>query len=169
MANFNRVFLMGNLTRDIELRHTNSNQAVATIGLAVNRRWRTPDGEDREEVTFVDCEAWGKTAETMSRYLAKGRPVFIEGRLKLDQWEKEGQKFSKLKVVVENFQFIDSKPGGEGGGGGGGGGGGYSRSSSGGSGGGGGGGGGGARAGSSGSRSAPPQQDHDPIGDDIPF
>lgn len=162
MANFNRVFLMGNLTRDIELRHTNSNQAVATIGLAVNRRWRTPDGEDREEVTFVDCEAWGKTAETMSRYLAKGRPVFIEGRLKLDQWEKEGQKFSKLKVVVENFQFIDSKPGGEGGGGGGGGGG-YSRSGS------GGGGGGGARAGSSGSRSAPPQQDHDPIGDDIPF
>lgn len=162
MANFNRVFLMGNLTRDIELRHTNSNQAVATIGLAVNRRWRTPDGEDREEVTFVDCEAWGKTAETMSRYLAKGRPVFIEGRLKLDQWEKEGQKFSKLKVVVENFQFIDSKPGGEGGGGGGGGGG-YSRSGS------GGGGGGGTRAGSSGSRSAPPQQDHDPIGDDIPF
>ena len=111
MANFNRVFLMGNLTRDIELRHTNSNQAVATIGLAVNRRWRTPDGEDREEVTFVDCEAWGKTAETMSRYLAKGRPVFIEGRLKLDQWEKEGQKFSKLKVVVENFQFIDSRGG----------------------------------------------------------
>lgn len=162
MANFNRVFLMGNLTRDIELRHTNSNQAVATIGLAVNRRWRTPDGEDREEVTFVDCEAWGKTAETMSRYLAKGRPVFIEGRLKLDQWEKEGQKFSKLKVVVESFQFIDSKPGGEGGGGGGGGGG-YSRSGS------GGGGGGGTRAGSSGSRSAPPQQDHDPIGDDIPF
>lgn len=164
MANFNRVFLMGNLTRDIELRHTNSNQAVATIGLAVNRRWRTPDGEDREEVTFVDCEAWGKTAETMSRYLAKGRPVFIEGRLKLDQWEKEGQKFSKLKVVVENFQFIDSKPGSEGGGGGGGGGG-YSRSGSGG----GGGGGGGARSGSSGSRSAPSQQDHDPIGDDIPF
>lgn len=172
MANFNRVFLMGNLTRDIELRHTNSNQAVATIGLAVNRRWRTPDGEDREEVTFVDCEAWGKTAETMSRYLAKGRPVFIEGRLKLDQWEKDGQKFSKLKVVVENFQFIDSKPGGGEGGGGGGGGGGYSRSSSGGSGGGGSGGGsgGGARSGSSsGPRSAPPQQDHDPIGDDIPF
>ncbi|MBX3317491.1 MAG: single-stranded DNA-binding protein [Phycisphaeraceae bacterium] len=159
MANFNRVFLMGNLTRDIELRHTNSNQAVATIGLAVNRRWRTPDGEDREEVTFVDCEAWGKTAETMSRFLAKGRPVFIEGRLKLDQWEKEGQKFSKLKVVVENFQFIDSKPGGGEGGGGGGGGGGYTRSSS-----------GGGRSGGApaGARSAP-QQDHDPIGDDIPF
>lgn len=164
MANLNRVFLMGNLTRDVELRHTNSNQAVATIGLAVNRRWRSPDGEDREEVTFVDCEAWGKTAETMSRYLAKGRPVFIEGRLKLDQWEKEGQKFSKLKVVIENFQFIDSKPGGGEGGAGGGGGGGYSRGSGGGYGGGsrsGGGGGGGGR-------SSPPA-DHDPIGDDIPF
>lgn len=164
MASLNRVFLMGNLTRDVELRHTNSNQAVATIGLAVNRRWRSPEGEEREEVTFVDCEAWGKTAETMSRYLAKGRPVFIEGRLKLDQWEKEGQKHSKLKVVVEGFQFIDSKQGaGEGGGGGGGGG--YSR--------GGGGGGGGRSAGGAGGggggRSAPQQADHDPIADDIPF
>jgi single-strand DNA-binding protein len=117
-GNLNRVFLMGNLTRDVELRHTSGNQAVANIGLAVNRRWRSPEGEQREETTFVDCEAWGKTAETMSKYLAKGRPVFIEGRLKLDQWEKEGQKHSKLKVVVENFQFIDSKGGGGGGGGG---------------------------------------------------
>jgi len=166
MASLNRVFLMGNLTRDVELRHTNSNQAVATIGLAVNRRWRSPDGEEREEVTFVDCEAWGKTAETMSRYLAKGRPVFIEGRLKLDQWEKEGQKHSKMKVVVEGFQFIDSKQGAGGGeGGGGGGGSGYSRG--GGSGAGGSGGGGGARAGS---RTSSSNADQDPIGgDDIPF
>lgn len=112
MPNLNKVMLMGNLTRDIELRHTSGNQAVANIGLAVNRRWRSPEGEQREETTFVDCEAWGKTAETMSKYLTKGRPVYIEGRLKLDQWEKEGQKHSKLKVVVEGFQFIDSKGGG---------------------------------------------------------
>jgi single-strand DNA-binding protein len=129
-GNLNRVFLMGNLTRDVELRHTTGNQAVAKIGLAVNRRYTAGDGEKREEVTFVDCEAWGKTAETMSKYLAKGRPVFIEGRLKLDQWEKDGQKHSKLKVVVENFQFVDSRgSGGEGEGGGGGGS--YSRGSSG--------------------------------------
>ncbi len=119
-GNFNKVMLMGNLTRDIELRHLpNSSQAVANIGLAVNRRFKTQEGEQREEVTFVDCEAWGKTAETMSQYLRKGRPVFIEGRLKLDTWEKEGQKHSKLKVVVENFQFIDSKDSSGGGGGGG--------------------------------------------------
>ncbi|MCG3124075.1 MAG: Single-stranded DNA-binding protein [Phycisphaerales bacterium] len=127
-GNFNKVILLGNLTRDPELRHTSGNQAVANIGLAVNRRWRSPDGEQREETTFVDCEAWGKTAEVMCQYLAKGRPVFIEGRLKLDQWEKEGQKFSKLRVVVENFQFVDSGQGrgggdSDGGGGGGGGGG----------------------------------------------
>jgi single-strand DNA-binding protein len=120
-GSYNKVLLMGNLTRDVELRHTSGNQPVANIGLAVNRRWRTPEGEQREEVTFVDCEAWGKTAETLSKYVSKGRPLFIEGRLKLDQWEKDGQKFSKLKVVVDGFQFIDSKPGGEGGASGGGG------------------------------------------------
>jgi single-strand DNA-binding protein len=121
VANFNRVFLMGNLTRDIELKYTPGNLAIAKIGLAVNRRYRTADGEDREETTFVDCDAFGKTAETMSKYLAKGRPVFIEGRLKLDQWEdKEGNKRSKMSVVVEGFQFIDSRPGGGGGGSGGG-------------------------------------------------
>ena len=134
-GSFNKVFLMGNLTRDVELRHTSGNSAVANLGLAVNRRYRTQSGENREEVTFVDCEAWGRTAEVMSQYLSKGRPVFIEGRLKLDQWEgKDGSKQSKLRVVVENFQFVDS--GGEGGGGGSGGGG---RGRSGGGGGGGGG------------------------------
>ncbi len=113
----NRVFLMGNLTRDIELKHTPSDQSVATIGLAVNRTYKTRDGENREETTFVDCEAWGRTAEVMSQYLTKGRPVFIEGRLKLDQWDdrETGKKRSKLKVVIDNFQFVDSK-GGDGGG-----------------------------------------------------
>ena len=113
----NRVFLMGNLTRDIELKHTPSDQSVATIGLAVNRTYKTREGESREETTFVDCEAWGRTAEVMSQYLCKGRPVFIEGRLKLDQWDdrESGKKRSKLKVVIDNFQFVDSK-GGDGGG-----------------------------------------------------
>ena len=116
----NKVFLMGNLTRDVELKYTPSNQPVATFGIAMNRRYRTKDGEDREETTFVDCEAWARTAEVMNQYLAKGRPVFIEGRLKLDQWQdKEGNKRSKLRVVVENFQFVDSRgsAGGAGGGG----------------------------------------------------
>jgi len=121
-GNFNKVLLMGNLTRDIELRHTSGNQAVANIGLAVNRRYKAGDGEMREETTFVDCEAWGKTAETMAKYLQKGRPVFIEGRLKLDTWQdkNDGSNRSKLRVVVDNFQFIDSRDGGGGGGGGGG-------------------------------------------------
>ena len=122
-GSYNKVLLMGNLTRDPELRHTGGNQAVANLGLAVNRRYRTQSGENREEVTFVDCEAWGRTAEVMCQYLAKGRPVFIEGRLKLDQWEgRDGSKQSKLRVVVENFQFVDSGQGGGGGSGGGGGG-----------------------------------------------
>lgn len=116
MPNFNKCYLMGNLTRDIELRHTSGNQAVANLGLAINRRWKSADGQDREEVTYVDCEAWGRTAETLAKYLQKGRPVFIEGRLKLDTWEdKEGKKQSKIRVVVEGFQFIDSRPGGGGG------------------------------------------------------
>ncbi|MCL4220835.1 MAG: single-stranded DNA-binding protein [Phycisphaerales bacterium] len=112
---------MGNLTRDVELRHTSGNQAVANIGLAVSRRYRGNDGEMKEETTFVDCEAWGKTAETMSKYLQKGRPVFIEGRLKLDTWQdkNDGSNRSKMRVVIENFRFIDSR-GGEGGSGGGG-------------------------------------------------
>lgn len=122
MANFNKVLLVGNLTRDPELKHTPSNQAVAQIGLAVNRNFQTKDGEKREETTFVDCEAWGRTAEVMSQYLAKGRPVLVEGRLKLDQWQdKDGNNRSKLKVVIENFQFLGGRgEDGQGGGGGGG-------------------------------------------------
>lgn len=163
-GNFNKVFLMGNLTRDVELRHTSGNQAVAKISIATNRRFKTQAGEQREEVTFVDCEAWGRTAEVMSQYLAKGRPVFVEGRLKLDQWEgKDGTKQSKLRVVIENFQFVDSGQGGGGGGAGGGGSGGGGRSGSnyGGAGGGQGGGGGGGD-GYDGGYDAPAD-------DDIPF
>jgi len=120
-GSYNKTLLLGNLTRDIELRHLPSGSAVANVGLAVNRRYRTSDGENREETTFVDCEAFGRQAEVMSQYLSKGRPVFIEGRLKLDQWQdKEGNNRSKLKVVVENFQFVDSR--GDSGGGGSGGG-----------------------------------------------
>jgi single-strand DNA-binding protein len=123
MANFNKVFLMGNLTRDVELKSIAGGQSVARIGMAINRSYTLQSGEKREEVTYVDCEAWGKQAEVMAKYLAKGRPVFIEGRLKLDMWEdKEGKKQSKMKVVVDAFQFIDSKGGGGGGGGGAGGG-----------------------------------------------
>jgi single-strand DNA-binding protein len=126
-GNFNKVLLMGNLTRDIELRHTQNNTAIGKFGLAVNRRYSVGEGpsrEQREETTFVDCEAWGRTAEVMGQYLTKGRPVFIEGRLRLDQWDDKntGQKRSRLLVVVENFQFVDSRTDGGGGAGGGGGG-----------------------------------------------
>ncbi len=114
MASFNKVMLMGNLTRDIEIRHTPSNTAVGNFGLAVNRKYKTQSGEQREEVAFIDCEVWGRTAEVMAQYLSKGRPVFIEGRLKFDTWEDRngGGKRSKLSVVVDNFQFIDSGQGG---------------------------------------------------------
>lgn len=116
-GNYNKVLLMGNLTRDIEVRTLPSGNSVATIGIAVNRRYRTGE-EQREETTFVDCEAFGRTAEVMGQYLSKGRPVFIEGRLRLDQWQdkQSGQNRSKLKVVVENFQFVDSRGDNSGGG-----------------------------------------------------
>jgi len=119
-GSLNRVFLMGNLTRDIEVRHTSQNMAIAKMGLAVNRKFKTQSGEQREEVTYVDCDAFGRTAEVMAQYLRKGRPVFIEGRLKLDQWQdQQGNNRSKLFVVVESFQFVDSGQGGSQGGGGG--------------------------------------------------
>jgi single-strand DNA-binding protein len=114
MPNLNRVMLMGNLTRDVDLRYTPNNTAVAQISLAINHKYKTGDGEQKEEVVFVDCEAWGRTAEVLNQYLRKGRPVYLEGRLKLDQWQdKEGNNRSKLKVVVESFQFIDGKDQGE--------------------------------------------------------
>lgn len=124
MANFNKVMLMGNLTRDPELRHLPSNTAVVSLGLAVNRQWRNQQGEQQEETTFVDCESFGRQAEVINQYLRKGRPIFIEGRLKLDQWQdRDGGNRSKLKVIIENFQFVDSRGSGDEGGGGGGGGG----------------------------------------------
>lgn len=113
MPNLNRVMLMGNLTRDPEMRYLPSNTAVTALGLAINRRWRNQQGEQQEEVTFIDCEAFGKVAELLHQYMRKGRPLYVEGRLKLDQWQdKEGHNRSKLKVIVESFQFIDSRPGG---------------------------------------------------------
>jgi single-strand DNA-binding protein len=116
MPSFNKVLLMGNLTRDPELRYTANNTPVCQIGVAANRRWRDQNGEMQEEVVFVDCDAWGRTAETINQYLRKGRPIFIEGRLRLDQWQdKEGNNRSRLKVVIDNFQFIDSRSDGGGG------------------------------------------------------
>jgi len=117
MANFNKVLLMGNLTRDPELRYTPSGTAVASFGLAVNRKWTGQNGEEREEVLFVDVSAFGRQAEVISEYMSKGRGIFIEGRLKLDQWQdKETQaKRSKLTVVADSFQFLGG-PGGGGGG-----------------------------------------------------
>jgi single-strand DNA-binding protein len=111
MANFNKVILAGNLTRDPELRYTPKGTAVAKLGLALNRSWKTETGETREEVTFVDVDAFGRQAEVLAQYLRKGRPILIEGRLKLDQWDDKqtNQKRSKLGVVLESFSFIDSK------------------------------------------------------------
>ena len=120
MASFNKVVLVGNLTRDPELRYTPKGTAIAKIGLAVNRVWTNEAGEKKEEVTFVDVDVFGRTAENVGQYMRKGRPILIEGRLKLDQWDDKqtGQKKSKLGVVAETVQFLGSAPGGEGGGGG---------------------------------------------------
>jgi len=113
MASYNRVILMGNLTRDPELRTLpNSQTQVCDFALAVNRRWKDADGGEREEVLFIDCAAFGKTGQTIGESLTKGRPIHIEGRLRLEQWEQEdGQRRSKIRVVVEQFRFVDRKPG----------------------------------------------------------
>jgi single-strand DNA-binding protein len=119
MASFNKVILAGNLTRDPELRYTPKGTAIARLGIACNRKWKSETGEMKEEVTFVDVDAFGKQAETIGQYLKKGRPILIEGRLRYDTWEdkQSGQKKSKLGVVLESFQFLDSGGGrGEGGG-----------------------------------------------------
>ncbi len=159
MPNLNKVMLMGNLTRDPELRYLpNNNMPVVNVGLAVNRQWTDRNtNERRQETTFVDCEAYARTAEVINQYLRKGSPLYVEGRLKLDQWQdREGNNRSKLKIVIENFQFLDSRrdrddapAGGNGG---------YSNGGS--------GGGGGGR-----SQPAPPSSpQHEPIpDDDIPF
>src|SRR5262245_20381944 len=117
MANFNKVILAGNLTRDPELRYLPKGTAVAQFGLAINRTWKAETGETKEEVTFVDVDAFARTAEVISQYMKKGRPILIEGRLKYDQWDdkQSGQKKSKLRVICESFQFIDGNRPPEGG------------------------------------------------------
>lgn len=163
MANLNKVLLIGRLTRDPESRSTKTGNAVVSFGLAVNRTYTRQGSDEKvEETCFLDLEAWGKTGDTIARFMKKGSQIFIEGRLKFDQWEKDGQKHNKIRVVVENFQFLDSRGGGPGGEGEGGAGGGASR--------------GGARQGG---RSAPvpapagsgetPQDDYPAADDDIPF
>jgi single-strand DNA-binding protein len=119
MANFNKVILVGNLTRDPELRYTPKGMAIAKVGLAINRSWTSEGGEKKEEVTFVDVDIFGRTAENVAQYMKKGRPILIEGRLRLDQWDDKqtGQKRSKLGVVGEVVQFLGSPTGGGGEGG----------------------------------------------------
>jgi single-strand DNA-binding protein len=119
MPNLNKVMLIGNLTRDPEIKYTPKGTAVAQIGLAVNRVWSNDAGEKQEETTFVDVELWGRQAEIAGEYLRKGRPVFIEGRLKLDSWDDKqtGAKRSKMKVVGEQLQLLGSREAGSGGGG----------------------------------------------------
>lgn len=111
MSSFNKVMLMGNLTRDPQVKHLPSNVVVAEFGLATSRRYRSAGGEDRDETTFVDCTAFGRQAEVISQFCRKGKPIFIEGRLKYDSWEdkQSGHGRSKLTVVVENFQFVGGR------------------------------------------------------------
>ena len=113
MANFNKILLLGNLTRDPQLSYLPSQTAVVEFGLAVNRKWTGKDGEKKEETCFVDCRSFGKQAETINKYLTKGRPVFIEGRLTFESWTaQDGTKRSRHRVIVENFQFLGGGGGG---------------------------------------------------------
>jgi single-strand DNA-binding protein len=159
MASYNKVLLLGNLTRDPEVRYTPKGSAVADLGIAVNRQYTLDTGEKREEVTFVDVTFWGRTAEVAGEYLKKGRSVFIEGRLQLDTWDdkQSGQKRSKLKVIGEMMQMLGGRPGGGGGGSDEGGG---EESST-----------RGARSSGAGARSAPPPKagPPEPDDDEIPF
>lgn len=119
MPSLNKVLLMGNLTRDPELRVTPKGTSICQFALAINRTFKMESGETREEVTYIDVEAWGKQGETISKYVTKGRPLFVEGRLRLDQWEDKNtkEKRSRVKVVLENFQFLGDSRGGGGAGG----------------------------------------------------
>lgn len=115
MANFNKVLLMGNLTRDPQLSYTPNQTAVVEFGLATNRRWTGQDGSQRQETCFVDCRAFGRQAENINKYLTKGRPVFIEGRLTYEAWTaQDGSKRSRHRVTVENFQFLSGAGAGQG-------------------------------------------------------
>jgi len=118
MANFNRVLLIGNLTRDPQLSYTPNQTAVVDFGMAMNRRWKGQDGNQRDETCFVDCRMFGKRAEVINKYCKRGNPLFVEGRLTFDSWEaQDGSKRSKLRVTVENFEFISGGGGGGAGGG----------------------------------------------------
>jgi single-strand DNA-binding protein len=118
MPSLNKVFLMGNLTRDPELRVTPKGTSICQFALAINRKFKMESGESREEVIFVDVEAWGKQGETIAKFVTKGRPLFVEGRLRLDQWEDKNtkEKRSRMKVVLEQFEFLGDSRGGGGGG-----------------------------------------------------
>lgn len=109
---FNKVVLMGNLTRDPELRSTPSGQQVASFSLAINRTWKNASGEQQEAVDYIDCNAWGKPAEIITQYMHKGSAILISGRLQQRSWEQEGQKRSKVEVVVEDFNFVGGNDGG---------------------------------------------------------
>ncbi len=112
MSNFNKVLLMGNFTRDPQLTYLPSQTAVVDFGLAVNRRWKSREGEDKDETCFVDCRMFGKRAEVINKYCKKGNPLFIEGRLTFDSWtSQDGTKRSKLRVTVENFEFLGGASG----------------------------------------------------------
>lgn len=111
---FNKVILMGNLTRDPEVRTTPSGQSVVSFGLAINRTWRGADGEQHESVSYIDCVAWGKTGEIIAQYVQKGRPLLVSGRLEQRSWEQDGQKRSKVEVIVEDFNFVGGAQGGAG-------------------------------------------------------
>lgn len=110
MSNFNQVILMGNFTRNPELSYTPSQVPVVVFCLAVNRKWRKPDGSDGEEVCFVECQMFGRRAEVVNKHFVKGGPIFVQGHLRFEQWESDGRKHSRLRVIVENFEFIGEKP-----------------------------------------------------------
>ena len=109
MSNFNQVILMGNLTRDPQLSYLPNQTAVVEFGLAVNRKWTKQDGSQGEEVLFVECQVFGKRAEVVSKYFEKGNPIFVRGRLKQERWDKDGTMHTRIRVIVEDFEFIGSK------------------------------------------------------------
>jgi len=109
MSNFNQVILMGNFTRDPQLSYTPNQTPVVEFGLGVNRKWKGEDGSQREEVLFIECQCFGKRAEVIVKHFTKGSPIFVQGRLKLERWDSEGKTHSRIRVMVESFEFIGSK------------------------------------------------------------
>ena len=115
MSNFNQVILMGNFTRDPQLSYTPNQTPVVEFGLAVNHKWKGEDGSQKEDVLFIECQCFGKRAEVIDKYFKKGSPIFVQGRLKQERWEKDDITHSRIRVIVEKIEFIDSKQGGKGG------------------------------------------------------